>query len=265
MTITGTAAPLVTYLVLLADDNVVLGQRLSEYIASAPELEEDLAVANIGLDHIGVAQHLYTYAAEVEGEGRSEDDFAFWRTEREFTNVLLVEQPHEGFGELIARQFLFDAYQLELWEALSRSSDERLAGIAAKALKEARYHLRHTSSWVVRLGDGTDESHRRMQDAIDAMWRFTGELFEAADLDRQMAAFSALDLLESLPRTHHNLPAATVRCSIARSERSHRFPHALPGGGGVLFTVLRGGLEDAAIAVVKRQHGGSTPKRRPGS
>jgi ring-1,2-phenylacetyl-CoA epoxidase subunit PaaC len=179
---------LVTYLVRLADDNVVLGQRLSEYIASAPELEEDLAVANIGLDHIGVAQHLYTYAAEVEGEGRSEDDFAFWRTEREFTNVLLVEQPHQGFGELIARQFLFDAYQLELWEALSRSSDERLAGIAAKALKEARYHLRHTSSWVVRLGDGTDESHRRMQDAIDAMWRFTGELFEAADLDRQMAA-----------------------------------------------------------------------------
>ncbi len=188
MTITGTAARLVTYLVRLADDNVVLGQRLSEYIARAPELEEDLAVANIGLDHIGVAQHLYTYAAEVEGEGRSEDDFAFWRTEREFTNVLLVEQPHEGFGELIARQFLFDAYQLELWEALSQSSDERLAGIAAKALKEARYHLRHTSSWVVRLGDGTDESHRRMQDAIDAMWRFTGELFEAHDLDRQIAA-----------------------------------------------------------------------------
>lgn len=188
MTITGTVAPLMTYLVRLADDNVVLGQRLSEYIASAPDLEEDLAVANIGLDHVGIAQHLYTYAAEVEGAGRTEDDFAFRRTEREFTNALLVEQPHEGFGELIARQFLFDAYQLELWEAISRSNDERLAGIAAKALKEARYHLRHTSSWVVRLGDGTDESHRRMQDAIDAMWRFTGELFEADDLDRQMAA-----------------------------------------------------------------------------
>ncbi len=183
MTITGTAAPLVTYLVRLADDNVVLGQRLSEYIASAPELEEDLAVANIGLDHIGVAQHLYTYAAEVEGEGRSEDDFAFWRTEREFTNVLLVEQPHEGFGELIARQFLFDAYQLELWDALSRSDDARLAGIAAKAVKEARYHLRHSSSWVIRLGDGTDDSHRRIQDGIDAMWRFTGELFETDEVD----------------------------------------------------------------------------------
>ena len=174
MTITATDAPLMTYLVRLADDNVVLGQRLSEYIGKAPDLEEDLAVANIGLDHIGIAQHLYSYAAEVEGAGRTEDDFAFWRTERQFTNTLLVEQPHEGFGELIARQFLFDAYQLELWEALSRSSDDRLAGIAAKALKEARYHLRHTASWVVRLGDGTDESHRRMQDAIDAMWRFTG-------------------------------------------------------------------------------------------
>ena len=153
-----------------------------------PISKRDLAVANIGLDHIGIAQHLYTYAAEVEGAGRTEDDFAFWRTEREFTNALLVEQPHHGFGELIARQFLFDAYQLELWEALSRSSDERLAGIAAKALKEARYHLRHTASWMVRLGDGTDESHRRMQDAVNAMWRFTGELFEADDLDRQMAA-----------------------------------------------------------------------------
>ena len=188
MTIKTTAAPLMTYLVRLADDNVVLGQRLSEYIGKAPDLEEDLAVANIGLDHIGIAQHLYTYAAEVEGAGRTEDDFAFWRTERQFTNTLLVEQPHEGFGELIARQFLFDAYQVELWEALSRSSDDRLAGIAAKALKEARYHLRHTASWMVRLGDGTDESHRRMQDAIDAMWRFTGELFEADDLDRQLAA-----------------------------------------------------------------------------
>ncbi len=175
------------YLLRLADDNVVIGQRLSEYISLAPELEEDLAVANIGLDHIGVAQHLYTYAGELEGEGRSEDDLAFRRTEREFTNVLLVEQPHSGFGGLVARQFFFDAYQVGLWDALSQSSDERLAGIAAKALKEARYHLRHTSGWVLRLGDGTEESHRRMQDGIDGMWRFTGELFTADELDRRLA------------------------------------------------------------------------------
>jgi ring-1,2-phenylacetyl-CoA epoxidase subunit PaaC len=183
-----TANPLVAYLLRLADDNVVLGQRLSEYISRAPELEEDLAVANIALDHIGVARNLYTYAGEAEGAGRDEDDLAFLRTEREFTNVLLVEQPHDGFGDLIARQFLFDAYQVAFWETLSGSGDERLAGIAAKAFKEARYHLRHSSSWVVRLGDGTDESHRRMQDGIDAMWRFTGELFEADDLDRQLTA-----------------------------------------------------------------------------
>jgi ring-1,2-phenylacetyl-CoA epoxidase subunit PaaC len=180
---TATTTPTLRYLLRLADDNAVMAQRLSEYISFAPDLEEDLAVANIALDHIGVAQHLYTYAGEVEGAGRSEDDLAFGRSEREFSNALLVEQPHSGFGDLIARQFLFDAYQHELWEALSASSDERLAGIAAKALKEARYHLRHTSSWVVRLGDGTDESHRRMQAGIDAMWRFTGELFETDEVD----------------------------------------------------------------------------------
>lgn len=156
-----------TYLLRLADDNVILGQRLGEYISRAPDLEEDLAVANIALDHIGVAQHLYTYAGEVEGGGRSEDEFAFLRSERDFTNALLVEQPHRGFGDLIARQFFFDAYQLELWAALSESSDERLAGIAAKAVKEARYHLRHSSSWMIRLGDGTEESHQRIQRSVD--------------------------------------------------------------------------------------------------
>lgn len=183
MTTTETAAP-VGFLLRLADDNIVIGQRLAEYISRAPDLEEDLAVANIALDHIGVAQHLYAYAAELEGRGRTEDDLAYLRTEREFGNALLVEQPHDGFGELIARQFFFDAYQVALWEALAGSPDERLAGIAAKALKEARYHLRHTSSWVIRLGDGTDESRRRMQAAIDGMWRFTGELFESDDVDR---------------------------------------------------------------------------------
>jgi ring-1,2-phenylacetyl-CoA epoxidase subunit PaaC len=180
---TTATTPLLGYALRLADDNLVVGQRLAEYISWAPDLEEDLAVANIALDHIGVAHHLYTYAAELEGRGRTEDDLAFLRSEREFSNVLLVEQPHDGFGDLIARQFLFDAYQVELWDALSRSADGRLAGIAAKALKEARYHLRHTSGWVVRLGDGTAESHRRMQAGIDAMWRFTGELFETDDVD----------------------------------------------------------------------------------
>ncbi len=177
-----------TYLVRHADDNVVIGQRLSEYISRAPELEEDLAVANFALDHIGVAQHLFTYAATVEADGRDADDLAMLRTEREYTNLLLVEQPHGDFADLMVRQFFFDAYQLPLWRALSSSTDETLAGIAQRAVKEATYHLRHSSGWVIRLGDGTDVSHDRMQAAVDRMWRFTGEMFAPDDLDRQMAA-----------------------------------------------------------------------------
>jgi ring-1,2-phenylacetyl-CoA epoxidase subunit PaaC len=177
---------LATYVVRHADDNIVLGQRLAEYISRAPDLEEDLAVGNLALDHIGVADHLFTYAASIEGGDRTGDDLAMFRSEREYTNLLLVEQPHDGFGELIARQFLFDAYQLPFWEALSLSADDTLAGTAQRAAKEARYHLRHSSMWIVRLGDGTEESHARIQASIDRMWRFTAEMFEADGLDRQM-------------------------------------------------------------------------------
>lgn len=185
-TVTTTNA-LATYLVRHADDNVVLGQRLSQYISHAPDLEEDLAVGNITLDHIGVADHLFTYAASVDGGERSGDDIAMFRSEREYTNLLLVEQRHDGFGDLMARQFLFDAYQLPLWKALSTSTDETIAGIAQRAAKEATYHLRHSSMWIVRLGDGTNESHARIQSSIDHLWRFTSEMFEADDLDREMA------------------------------------------------------------------------------
>lgn len=183
-----TRNPLAAYIVRHADDNMVIGQRLAQYISRAPELEEELAVANIALDHIGVADHLFTYAAKVEGGGRTGDDLAMLRTEREYTNLLLVEQEHDGFGELIARQFFFDAYQVLFWEALADSTDDTLSGVAQRAAKEATYHLRHSSAWVIRLGDGTHESHRRIQRATDRLWRFTAEMFEADDLDRQMAA-----------------------------------------------------------------------------
>jgi len=175
------------YLLRHADDNLVLSQRLSEYISYAPELEEDLAVANIALDHLGVAMHLLEYAAVVDGNGQSADDLAYLRSERDFTNLLLVEQPNDDFAHIMTRQFFFDAYQLGLWEALAASSDETLAGIAAKASKEATYHLRHSSSWMVRLGDGTPESHTRTQAAIDALWRYIGELFEPDALDEAMS------------------------------------------------------------------------------
>ena len=186
MTTTVNTTLLVDFLVRHADDNVVLGQRLGEYISFGPELEEDLAVANIALDHLGVAMHLYDYAIELEGSGRDADWYAMFRSEREFTSALLVEQPQTDFAHLIARGFFFDVYQSVLWEGLSTSTDVRLAGIASRALKEATYHLRHTRSWVVRLGDGTQESHARMQAAIDAMWRFTAELFEQPGTDAEL-------------------------------------------------------------------------------
>lgn len=177
---------LATYVVRHADDNVVLGQRLAEYVASAPDLEEDLAIANFSLDHIGVASYLFTYAAELEGGTRDGDAIAMLRSEREYSNLLLVEQPQSGFNDVIVRQWLFDAYQLRLWQGLSRSTDERLAGIAERAAKEATYHLRHSSGWVVRLGDGTDESTARMQASIDRLWKYTDEMFLMDDLDHEM-------------------------------------------------------------------------------
>ena len=161
-----------------ADDNMVLAQRLGELISNAPELELDIALGNIALDHLGVARALYTHAGDLEGEGRTEDDLAMFRSEREFTNLLLVEQPNGDFAHIIVRQMLFDAYQLQLWESLSATEDLVVAGIAAKALKEARYHFRFSSGWVIRLGAGTEESHRRSQDALDALWQFTGEMFD---------------------------------------------------------------------------------------
>lgn len=220
-TITTTDA-LVTYLVRLGDDNLILSQRLSEYISRAPELEEDLAVANIALDHLGVAQHLLAYAGRVEGAGRDEDALAFLRTEREYSNLLLVEQPNGDFAHIMARQLFFDGYQVGLWEALASSNDETLAGIAAKALKEARYHLRHSGGWVVRLGDGTDESHRRMQDAVDFLWRFTAEAFEGDDLDRLMASEGiGVDPASLRPAWDHRIGAVLAEATL--SEPTDRY------------------------------------------
>lgn len=159
-----------------ADDNMVLAQRLGEWISRAPDLEVDIALGNIALDHLGVARSLYTRAGEIEGRGRTEDDFAMRRTEREYLNLLLVEQPNGDFAHTIVRQFFFDVYQRLLWDDLAGSDDETVAGVAAKARKEAAYHHEFSSSWVVRLGDGTEESHHRTQRAVDALWRFTAEL-----------------------------------------------------------------------------------------
>ncbi len=171
-----TAVTPVSTLVAHADDNLILAQRLGEWISNAPDLEIDIAMGNLALDHLGVARALYTHAGEVEARGRTEDDFAMGRSEREFTNLLIVEQPNGDFAHTVVRQFFFDVYQQVLWAGLSAADDEALAGIAAKAAKENAYHLEFSSDWLVRLGDGTDESHRRAQDGVDELWRFTGEM-----------------------------------------------------------------------------------------
>lgn len=175
--------PRLRTLISHADDNLVLAQRLGEWISNAPDLEIDIALGNIALDHLGVARALYTHAGEIEGRGRTEDDFAMRRTEREFLNALLVEQPNGDFARTVVRQFFFDTYQIRLWADLARSEDSAVAGIAARAAKEAAYHHEFSSSWVIRLGDGTDESHRRVQSGIDDLWRFTAELTASYDFD----------------------------------------------------------------------------------
>lgn len=174
------------YVLRLADTSLILGQRLSEWIGHAPALEEDLGLANIALDLIGQARLLLSYAGELEGRGRSEDQLAFLRDASEFLNLTLVEQPNGGFGHTLVRQFLVSAFQLELYEALQTSADPRLAEIAAKAVKETRYHVRYSASWVVRMGDGTWDSYARAQAALDELWPFTGELFAADDVDAAM-------------------------------------------------------------------------------
>ncbi|HEX4240953.1 MAG TPA: 1,2-phenylacetyl-CoA epoxidase subunit PaaC [Steroidobacteraceae bacterium] len=180
-------APLFNYVLRLADLPLVLGQRLGEWVGHAPALEEDLGLANVALDLIGQARLLLTYAGEIERRGRGEDDLAFLRDQGEYLNPVLVEQPNGDFGQTIVRQVLVDAFQLELFERMTASTDERLASIAAKSVKETRYHLRYSAGWLVRLGDGTDESHARAQSALDALWRYTVELCAEDGLDREMA------------------------------------------------------------------------------
>jgi ring-1,2-phenylacetyl-CoA epoxidase subunit PaaC len=195
------SAALFRYLLRLGDTSLVLGQRLGEWVGHAPALEEDLGLANLSLDLIGQARLLLSYAGELEGQGRDEDALAFLRDAPAFLNLTLAEQPNGDFGRTIVRQFLLDVWQLEVYEALSRSSDDRLAGIAAKAIKETRYHFRFSAGWLVRLGDGTEESHRRVQGALDDLWRFTAELFAADEVDEVLAgAGIAPRLAELRPR-----------------------------------------------------------------
>ena len=188
------------YTLQLGDNALILSQRLSEWCGHGPVLEQDIALTNIALDLLGQARMLLSYAAELEGRGRSEDDIAYFRDAHQYHNVLLVERPHHDWAHTIVRQFFFDTFQYHNYRALLHSRDERLAAIAEKSLKEVTYHLRYSSEWVVRLGDGTEISHQKMQDALDDLWPFSGELTtpSAADQAAQEAGIGP-NLLDIKP------------------------------------------------------------------
>lgn len=171
------------FLIRKADDSLILGHRLSEWCGHGPILEEDIALTNIALDLIGQATELYKYAAEIEGKGRTEDDLAFLRLEKDYKNVLLVEQPNGDFGKTIARQFFFDHFESLMFSALTESKDQYLAAIASKTILEIKYHLKHSSEWMIRLGDGTEESHNRVQTSVNDLARFIDELFYQNEVD----------------------------------------------------------------------------------
>jgi ring-1,2-phenylacetyl-CoA epoxidase subunit PaaC len=205
------------YLLRLGDTSLVLGQRLAEWVGHSPALEEDLGLANLSLDLIGQARLLLSYAGELEGQGRGEDALAFLRDAPAFLNLTLAEQPNGDFGRTIVRQCLLDAWQLEVYAALADSSDARLAGIAAKAIKETRYHWRFSSGWLVRLGDGTEESHRRVQEPLNELWRFTTELFAADEVEEVLAAAGVAPRLAELqPRWSARIDELLQEATLVR-------------------------------------------------
>ncbi len=230
---------LYNYILRQADNSMVLCQRLCQWVAKGPELEEDIALTNIGLDMIGQARSLYQYAASISDADITEDDLAFMRDERKWVNLLLVEQPNGNFADTIARQYFYDVWHKAYLEQLLNSKDETLAAIAAKSVKESRYHLRHSSEWVKRLGDGTELSHKRMQQAIDNLWQFTPELFTSDELDeRMLKAGIGVDLSVIEKIWHQNLDQTFSAANLTKSET----PFALLGGRNGIHTQHMGYL-----------------------
>jgi len=227
----GLRPALFRYLLRLGDTSLVLGQRLGEWVGHSPALEEDLGLANISLDLIGQARLLLTYAGGIEGKGRDEDALAFLRDAPSFANLTLVEQPNGDFGRTIVRQCLLDAWQLELYEALASSRDARLSSIASKAVKETRYHFHYSSDWLVRLGDGTAESHGRVQRALEDLWRFTEELFAADEVEEQLGRAGVAPVLADLqPRWSSRMDAALHEATLVKPPPS---PYPWHGKRGV--------------------------------
>lgn len=222
----GGSRALFDYVLGLGDDALINAQRLGWWISRAPQLEEDVALANIGLDQLGQARTLLAYAGQVEGDGRTEDDLAYFRDERDFRNVKLVERAQTDFGVAMARMLLFSAWQCELYADLVNSNDPTLAGVAGKAVKEVAYHLDHARHWVIRLGDGTEESHARMQAGLDAEWPWLEELFDGSTVDPGLVASGvAVD-----PASLRDRVLATVGRTVA--EATLTVPDVAPAVGG---------------------------------
>ena len=212
-----TLSPVAGYALRLGDDALILSHRLAEWLACAPQLEEDIALANISLDLLGQARTLLSYAGTVEGAGRDEDSLAYLRDERHFLNVQLVEQPNGDFAVTMARQLAFSTYQLALYDRLQGSRDETLAAIAAKAVKEVDYHRDHATQWVLRLGDGTEESHARMQAGLDRVWPYVDELFTTDPvLDALVADGVAVDVIALRPEWDRYVDAVLGEATLER-------------------------------------------------
>ena len=243
-------------LLRLGDDRLVLGHRLSEWCGHAPILEEDIALANVALDLLGQATLFLRRAGEVEGRGRDEDALAYFREAVEFRNCLLVEQPNGDFAFTIARQFLFDVHAVVVLDALSRSTSPEVAALGAKALKEAKYHVRHSGEWMLKLGDGTDESHRRVQRALDELWRFTPELFVADDVAARLAAQGIGPDLPALRTQWASIVRDVVgRATLTLPHDASHSPHLRTGRSGMHSEHL--GHLLAEMQIVARTHPGA--------
>ena len=221
---------LFNYLLRIGDSGLIRGQRLAEWVSNGPTLEEDIAMTNISLDLIGQARAALTYAGEIEGKGRDEDKLAYFRNEREFFNPLLAELPNGDFGMSIAKQFLLDVFYLHFFTALKDSKDEKLSAFAIKSLKEVNYHIRHSGEWMVRLGDGTEESKERVQTALDAIWMFTDDLFEMNEVDEELISLGiAVDLRDIKAKWDHTVNEVLERATLRRPEDGYMQSGRLEG------------------------------------
>ncbi|MBL0102339.1 MAG: phenylacetate-CoA oxygenase subunit PaaC [Bacteroidetes bacterium] len=243
-----------TYCLRIADSNLILGQRLAEWCSRGPILEEDLAMTNISLDLFGQAETLYEYAASIKGNNATADSLAFLRVEREYCNRLIVEQPNGDFAFTMVRELLFSSFQKNLYEALYKSNDEMFKGFAGKAVKEAKYHLRHSSEWVIRLGQGTEESHRRTQWAIDELWRYTADMFEMNEVDEELISMGiAPDLKEIQKLWIKSVMSVTAEAGLTIPET----PHVIKGGNDGIHTEHLGHIL-CELQYLQRAHPGAS-------